>query len=314
MMNKQKPSIVFLTTFLWLTITWIFAGCEKKTQSKYDEELTLVVKADDRQVVAERAALAEQRKFLEERKATLLRKGTRPECTGWRELLEEQAEMLKKQEKLDQMQESLIDKLTASQEAQRITENELMAREMALREREKALANGWNVLAERSLKVGEREKDWVDCAARQLEQKEVSLQVLEKSSGLGSAQVDSEYRRLLLVMSAKGILIRDAPTEIQHKLAAAMKSKKSEPARALAAVEALQDWVQSIPLDSRFLTEKNRRLAPLADKIAKSSNATDARSREDVIRFRREYTQAYSDGRYIEANRVLNNISAIVEK
>lgn len=326
-------------------------GCEEQKQTrKADDQLTIVVEADKTRIAAAEAALGEQRKTLEAERERLrteiekldAAKGDKETSDSQAQdllkqaikLVREQEEMAAKREVLVKERDGLLAKVigepgtrvavaapasgepapagsapaaVASAEIARVTgqiagrEKEMAAREKSLAEREAALAERERVLAGREASIAQRD---VACAAA------ASARPAHAPAGpgLSRAAVEKAYRAVLAAMDSKGVLAADLPAGKQKALREAAGFQKGDLAQAMQAVEQVEAAVEAIAIDGPFVSGKAKRV----DALQRQSK--NAKAREEVSRLLHEMARAYSDGRYAEANRALNNIVHLLEK
>jgi hypothetical protein len=330
------------------------SGCPEKKEapkSAADEELTIVVQADKSRIAAEEAALEDHRKTIEEEREQLRRemeklgasRGEKSDPTGSEEmqqllnravrLVQEQGEEATKREALAKERDGLLAKVLAgdpaskpapaaapapSAELTHLTaqvagrEKDLAGRERMIADREKTTSERESVLSDREKVLAEREKDLASREAAFAQRESTcraSPKRADRSEELTRAGVEKAYRELLAAMEAKGVLASDLPAAKQKKLAEAAQYRSGDLSNAMGAVEATGAAVESLAIDGEFVTRKAKWVNRLQEK-----SSADAKTREEVSRLLKEVTQAFSDGRYSEANRSLNNIVSLFEK
>jgi len=327
----------------------LLVGCEEKKQTKKaDDELTIVVEADKTRIAAEEAKLNEQRKNIEAERDRLRQeiekldavKGEKTNDGQSQDLLKqaiklvrEQEEMATKRDALARERDGLLQKVIADPAARAAAaatpqpdkapaavaaagvaaaelakvsgqvagrEKDLAGREKTIAEREASLADREKVLAQRETDFAKRDSACTAAAPRAVP--------TAGGPGLNKGAVEKAYKSLLGAMDAKGLLATDLPAGKQKALREAANFQKGDLAQALEFVEQVDAAVGAIAIDGPFVSEKAKRV----DALQRQSKKTGAK--DEVTRLLQEMTRAYSDGRYNEANRALNNIVHLLEK
>lgn len=345
MQLKSAPSVVGLAALCALG-----AGCDEKKQArKYDDALTIVVEADKTRLAEQEAALAERSKSIEAENEKLKALYEKVEAAQGEKggagdpqtaelaklamnLVKQRQEMDAQQKAMIKEQADLIHKVTetgklpvaapatpvtpaaapanaAVAELTKMTgqvagrERELASREKSLAEREASLAEREKSLAQREAALATRDSACASAAAAAPHPKKGG-----GAQGLARGEVEKAYKDLLNAMAAKGILASDLPPAKQKALKDAANFSKGELAASQDAIEQVASAVNAIAIDGPFVSEKTNRVSAL------QRASKNAKAKEEVSRLLGEVTRAYSDGRYAEANRGLNNIVHALEK
>lgn len=315
----------------------LLVGCEKKKEftKADDEDLTIVVSADRSRIAGEEAST---RKAIEEVSESLRKEveklgASDKVATGQAgnsqetakrvaEILEQQGSLNRKLEALAQQKDSLIDKAITRPEAATQAPaapsspaapdltRQIAARERDMAERERAVAGREKDIAERETSLAAREAQLAQrdsaCAASAA----AASAAQEKSQKVTRAGVDRAWRALMSSMDAKGVLVADLPPAKQGLIREASTARGAgELGRAMDVIEQAQAAVEALSIDGDFVSRKASRVNGLQKK-----GGIDTRAREEVARLLQDVTRAYSDGHYVEANRVLNNIVQLTEK
>ncbi len=320
----------------------LLAACDEKPQArKGDDELTIVVEADKTRIAAEEAKLNEQRKTIDAERDRLRKelekldavKGEKAGDPQSAELLRqairlvrEQEEMAAKRDALARERDGLLQKViadpaarvaaaperaggsvaaaaAASAELAKVS-GQVVGREKDLASRERTLAEREAALAERERGLAQRESDFAKrdsaCAAAPAR--------VQAGPGLNKGAVERAYKAVLGAMASKGLLASDLPAAKQKALRDAANFQKGDLAQALESVEQVEAAVNGISIDGAFVSEKAKRVDALQRQVRKPG------VKDEVNRLLQDMTRAYSDGRYAEANRALNNIVHLLEK
>jgi hypothetical protein len=78
--------------------------------------------------------------------------------------------------------------------------------------------------------------------------------------------------------------------------------------KALEAIDAVQSAVEAIAVDADFVSQKVKRVN------AMKTSTLDSKTQQEVGKLLQNVTRAYSDGRYLVANRSLNSIAHLIGK
>jgi hypothetical protein len=114
---------------------------------------------------------------------------------------------------------------------------------------------------------------------------------------------------MLAAMEAKGVLAADLPAAKQKALQqAGALSGRGNLARAMDAIETVQAAVEALIIDADFVSHKVKRVNGM------KKATLDAKAQQEIARLLQLVTRNYSDGRYREANRSLNDIAHLVER
>ncbi len=313
------------------------SGCGDKPAQKADDELTIVVQADRTRLEGEQAALADQRKNLEQDRV-LLRKqleklgegGAAPTAEleqlrkSMLSYMEQQADVVQKSQAVVKQSDELVRKMlgtpqapaatAAKPEAAPAAANAELARLTGqVASREKEMAGREKTLAERERELAEREKA---LAAREagLAAREAGTAkgLSPKDKGLTASRpaVERAYKSLTSSMETKGVLLADLPPAKQKLVQDAGAARAGgDLAKAIDAIEAAQSAVDQVAIDGDFIADKVKRVNAVTQK-----KASDPKKKEQVSKLLPEITRAYSDGRFVEANRALNNLLMLLEK
>ncbi|MGC4114144.1 MAG: hypothetical protein QM765_05870 [Myxococcales bacterium] len=185
-------------------------------------------------------------------------------------------------------------------------EKELAGRERSLAEREASLAEREKGLAQREAALATRDSACASAAAAAASSPRTKKGAA--GPGLDKAEIEKAYKALLAAMTSKGVLASDLPPAKQKALSNAASFNKGELAAAQDAIEQVQATVDMIVIDGAFVTEKSKRVDAL-QRANKSGKAKD-----ELSKLVPEMARAYSDGRWTDANRVMNNIVHLLEK
>jgi hypothetical protein len=122
--------------------------------------------------------------------------------------------------------------------------------------------------------------------------------------------VDRAWRALVNAIEVKGVVAADLPPSKQRLISEASGARASgDLGKAMDAIEQAAGAVDAVTVDGDFISRKVRRVNGLQKK-----GRVDVKVREEVAHLLQDVTRAYSDGRFLEANRVLNNIELLTQK
>lgn len=307
-------------------------ACKDQQDDLRGDEQIKVLVAQDRKLAAEedsllarRGALQRERGQVRDKRAELLSRkmALAEEDTAGKEALEREESQLVKLEtqlvdrelQLNKRLEQLLDKKSdLTGKAKGSTKDELLRRReysIALRERD---------VARREADIGRREREMAGreqtLAVRQAKlcprvaTTTVIQRVPERPKGRSYTAEDVEpvYRSALRAMREKGLLVADLPpgvdrlvTETRHAVASKDYTK------AKFAADQLLSSVRKIMIDRAFIGAKISRLS-----AAMARQKLSGSDRQRATGLFRKATAAYGDGRFSAANKLLNQIYALL--
>ncbi len=316
LMGDWLARSVFLNTALAIGICiggcTDFYGCGSKlANSKWEDQLTIVVATDNSRVLKEKAVLKEQRLALEAKKARLLSDEKSSQCLDWSETYRIQDAFAEKRERLGEKQQavlrSLIEFSPISELANRKLQ-ELKAREAVLIRNERITEESLRVLSDCMQRISERERRLVSCQSKSLIDRKEALDRYKSQANESIASAEKAYRNLLVSMMERGLVPSDLPPILRKDLQVASSYQRGNLESALAASESLIAAIQSFPVDEEFIAAKNRRIQLL------TRRSSDNSVRHEADKILPEATKAYIEGRYEDANKFLNSILYLVEQ
>lgn len=312
------------------------SGCKQKERLQQDEDLKAVVAADRRiakqedELLARRGALQRERATIRDKRDEIITRKlaiSEGDTQARAELDQEESKLAtleaslvnqelglnKKLQSLLDEKTGLVDKLgdTGSGREQLVArreygvamrEKDVARREAELGRREKVLAIREQELAERQSKLCPRVATVVQTVA--------AAPAAPPSGGGSYARKDVEpvYKAALQAMQSKGILTADLPagtdrlvTEVRHGVG------KGDFVRAKYAADQLLATVRSMKIDRGFIGAK---IGRLSSSIRSTPPSAGNKARVDSLF--QQATAAYGDGRFVEANRLLNRIYALL--
>jgi hypothetical protein len=308
-------------------------ACKEKP-GRGDEDLKTIEAADrklmaqERQILGRRGALQRERTRIRDQRAALLSKKmalAESDTQGREELEREEsklatleASLVKQEIGLNQKLQSLLDEKTglveklAKDKGSGAREMLVARREYSTAVREKDIARREGELARRERELAKREQA---LAVRQAKicPKGGPVQLLQappRSSGGSYTRKDVEpvFRSALKAMNKKGILAADLPpgvdrliTETRHAVS------DGDYTRGKYAADQLLATVRSMRIDRSFIGAKIGRLS-----AAIKRSPPPAANRTKVNTLFQQATASYGDGRFMDANRKLNQIYALL--
>ena len=191
-------------------------------------------------------------------------------------------------------------------ESEQVASRRAQAADAEIKKREQAVAAREQEVAAREQGVAAREQEAARLAAV-LGKGEVRLPGLRD---VPRAQaVEQKHKKLLDDLDARGILVVDLAAEDQPLNAEIWAARRlGDFARAGDLVADLGKALRSLKIDRTFVEAKMVRLQA----VRAQAKIGEAQKR-DVERLLHEVTSAYSDGRYEQANRGLNQIARILD-
>lgn len=289
------------------------SACNATRAGPTEEEMTIVVQGDSRELAAQEKALqmreeqlrAEQSQ-LDQRIAELARGRAHADADERRKLETELARTRVAQtEVAAALQRSKLPSIDSLESNPAV----IAAREANLAERERRLAMREGDLTAREKEIAQREKT---VAMREAEEGRLvgpGLDPASRRDVLTRGALEARHRKLLAELDQRGILVSDLQPEAQPLNAEIFAARKAgDLARATDLLAELSRAVARLKVDQRFVESKMVRL----QQIRGQSNLPDG-SRSEVERLLREVTGSYSDGHYEQANKGLNRISAILD-
>ena len=329
-----------------VALTLLACGDKVTTKKPGDDELTIVVQADRSRLEGEQAALNDQRKSLEQDRDALrkqlerLGEGTavpQEEVADLKKkilaLMEQQSQLSQKSEAMVKQSDDLVRRVitggskgalaappaaapaavpapVAAAPAAATAEIARVTGEVAVREKE--MAGRERTLAEREKELADREKALAGREALVAQRETASGRATPRDHGLSASRpaVERAFKTLQAALEAKGVLAADLPPAKQKLVQDAGTSRAAgDLAKAINAIEAAQAAVDQVTVDGDFISEKVKRVNAMTQK-----KAPDPKKRDQVAKLLQEVTRSYSDGRFAEANRALNNIVLLLEK
>jgi len=305
-------------------------ACNEKPK-RADEQVKSLEAVDrhlikqEQEILTRRGALQRERTHLRDKRAELLSKKltlAETDTEGRQELEQEESKLanleanLVKQEitlnkKLDTLQTGLVEKLAKDKSS---TAREMLAarREYGMALREKDLARRENELSHRERNLARREQTFATRQAQMCPRGGSTVVVQAPSAPGGGSytrkDVEPVFNSALKAMSAKGILTADLPpgvdrlvTEIRHAVS------KRDYSRAKYAADQLLATVRTMRIDRSFIGAKIGRLS-----AAIRRRPPSGANQSMVNKLFQEATANYGDGRFLDANRRLNKIYALL--
>lgn len=347
---KNPSTYCDLAALLFLilaSVSFAITGCGKK-ESEIDpepvKEIGKAVQEDHKlkesteDLLEKRGALIRLRNKLNEQRSDLAsRRQNLPEGDeeGAAAIKREEDELAKREQDLDKQEGDLNRKLsqildqrsallaqatsalsaaTAAVGTPNVAgrEHTVSQREGGLAQREKDLASREARLAKREADMAEREKELLKgCAAMAIPTYTVTtIETPQQSPGVrsySSSHVKAAYDKALHVMSARGILDSDLPpgvSKLKSDILSHMKNK--EYYRGKLAADQFLSIVRSISIDRGFIGAK---MARLHKRIARRKLAPEREKKINALFVKA--TKAYSNGRFTEANSILNRIFSL---
>ena len=166
-------------------------------------------------------------------------------------------------------------------------------------EREAELASREKALAAREASLAQREASCGAAAPRSA----------ERGPTLTRAEVTKAYKALRAAMDGKGVLAADLlPAEQKALQQAGALQARGDLIKAMDAIDAVRAAVDALAVDAAFVSQKVKRINEM------QKRSLDQKAQAQVAELLQSVTRSYSDGRYVEANRGLNNIALLIEK
>lgn len=325
-----SPTKATLGLVVGLLCTALVAGCKKQDDLQDDENLKVVVATDhklakkEQELLARRGNLQRRRMQIRDKRAALRsrllqaegnpreRRKIKKEQTRLVKLetkiLEQEADLNKRISSLLQKKGAVIEKagkekrlkgvlLARREYSVSLREKEVARREREIAQRERTLATREAAFAKRQAKL---------CPGRTI----VQTIAAPQSDGKRYSRKEAEplYKRARKLMGKKGIIVADLPAGVGRlvkRYARAMR--KHDYTTAKYAADQLLASVRGIRIDRSFI----------GGKIARLSHAIKRRppkggSKARVRRLFQKATAAYGDGRFKQANRLLNRIYGLL--
>lgn len=316
-----------------LCLLLLAAACDEARDATPDE-LTIVVKGDQRELEQQDKALHEREEALQKEKAQLdqriadLAKGLKAAADATQKTrLEEE---LRRQQELEGQINVKASALAAQKnevelKKQAIEADVSRAAQAALLARQAAVATREAKLAEREAQLAQMLKD-VESRTRDLSVREKDVALREKAVAAferqgpppewrdpktvpKAAQIEKKQKDLLADLESRGILISDLPAEYQPLNADVYAARRQgDFARAWDLLGQLTKVVAKLKVDQRFVEQKMVRLQG----VRGSAKLSDGQ-RGEVEKLLRDVTAAFSDGKYEQANKGLNRIATILD-
>lgn len=308
-------------------------GCkDRKDDLRQDEQLKVLV-AKDRELAAEedalltrRGSLQRERGMVRDKRAELVNRkmALAEEDTAGKEALEREESQLVKLEtqlvdrelQLNKKLEQLLEKKTdLTGKATGNTKDELLRRrEYSIALREKDVARRERDLAGRERDLAGREQSLAVRQAKICPRVATTTTVIQrvterpKGRSYTADDVEPVYRSALRAMREKGLLVADLPpgvdrlvTETRHAVASKDYTK------AKFSADQLLSSVRKIKIDRAFIGAKISRLS-----AAMARQKLSGSDRQRATTLFRQATAAYGDGRFSAANKLLNQIYALL--
>jgi hypothetical protein len=314
-----------------IALALLLGGCKKKKEGlRHDEALQEVAAADRRlaeqenQMLSRRGNLQRERSQLRDKREELLTKkaGLDENDAQGREAVEKEESKLnhldqtlateemtlnKKLMALLDEKTGLIDKLGEKAGRDAITAR----REYGAALREKDVARRESELARRERVLAEREKAFAERQARGCGKTTTVVMAPPTGGGArggggayGRKDVEPVFKEALRAMQSKGILIADLPAGIDRMVTEVRHSVSSgDYTRGKYAADQLLATVRSMKIDRSFIGAKIGRLSA-------SIRSNPPKDKSKVNGLFQKATSAYGDGRFLEANQLLNRIYA----
>ena len=309
------------------------AGCDED-KSAAPDELTIVVQGDRRELEQQEKSLKEREDSLQKEKAQLdtriaeLARGLKAGADAeQRRRIEEElrhnqdlesqltsrATALRAQKSEVEAKKQAVDAdvTKAALAALHAREAAVATREAKIADREAQLTVVLRDVTDRDKKIAEREKDVAlrEKAVVAFERQGPPPEYRDPKTVPKAAIVEKKHQTLLKEIETRGILINDLPPEYQPINADIYAAKRNgDFARAWDLLGQLTKAVAKLKVDQRFVEQKIGRLQG----ARASAKLTDPQ-RSEIEKILREVTNAFSDGKYDQANKGLNRIAVILD-
>jgi hypothetical protein len=317
-----------LHPLLLLLVVTLAAGCKRKEKLRQDEDLNAVVAADRRlaeqetQLLTRRGNLQRERSGLQDKRAELRTKKLaldESDTKARQELDQEEsklanaeASLVQQEVNLNKKLQSLLDEKTGLVDklgGQGAGQNVITARReysVALRERDVGRREA--ELAKREKSLAAREESFAERQAKGCG-RSVVIAAAPPGGGSGGGSysrkdVETAFKAALNAMQAKGILTADLPAGTDRLVTEARHSVSSKDyTRGKYAADQLLATVRAMKIDRTFIGAKISRLSA-------AIRTNPPREKAKVNTLFQQATAAYGDGRFGEANKLLNRIYA----
>lgn len=319
---------------LLLVLLTVTVGCKRKEKLRQDEDLNAVVAADRRlaeqenrlltrrgNLQRERSGLRDKRAELRTKKLALDEKDTQARqeldqedsklANAEASLVQQELNLNKKLQSLLDEKTGLVDKLGGPGGGQNLL---VARREYSIALRERDVARRENELAKREKALAGREESFAERQAKGCGRSVVIASAPPLVSGGNSGgggsysrkDVESAFKAALTAMQTKGILTADLPAGTDRLVTEARHSVSSKDyTRGKYAADQLLATVRAMKIDRGFIGAKISRLSA-------AIRSNPPREKNKVNTLFQQATEAYGDGRFGEANKLLNRIYALI--